>query len=176
VNSRGVYPFAVGFVRMPRLQSRRAWFNLMFCENPPHRISEKAQCDNADSKDRHRIAQACGILRLACLRLKGSPSVTQYCRNRSPIGHRESLGLRLFQHESKRFGSVFRPLFHGRTEKPICPRTWGGSSAVPGCHRKPTLPQNSLSHSHRLNPGSRSTVDPSGILTGPPFASRSSAL
>ena len=27
----------------------------------------------------------------------------------------------------------------------MCPRTWGGNAAVPGCHRKPILPLNSPS-------------------------------
>ena len=44
---------------------------------------------------------------------------------------------------------------------------------MPGCHRKPIVPQNSPSHIHREYPGRRGTMEPSGSATGGPFASLS---
>lgn len=66
-----------------------------------------------------------------------------------------------------------RPRFQGTTEYPMCPRQYGGSAAVPGCHRKLIEPQKSPSHIHCAYPGRRRTVSPLGNMTGGPLASRS---
>ena len=86
----------------------------------------------------------------------------------SPIGRASG------RSRASAFVAIPNRRFQGTTVNPMWPRTCVGIDALPGCHLKPTHPQKSPFEIHRLKPGKRVRLEPSGRRIGAPPAARSS--